>query len=276
MLYSSLLPSKYVKPFLLSLPVLLMAIGGGWAGDAIGERLGTWPDLFVGFEEWHWWKFGLGLVLFFLGAFWMYCQRHEYLPVRVLKYSSDVPAARVLVMTVSRRNGFEFDDGMRTVIMKDGRTVKLTWRLEEDCVAEGEWNWQQLLRGVRLHKDCLQRIHLIGSKNGSHEQLKDCARFLRSYLGDGCSIQCHDQPVDFEDIDAIREALDQVLRAARNALPGLRDRDIMLDCTGGQKTTSIAVALYTTRHPGLHFQYVNNQGETLLFNVTAEKEPEID
>ncbi|RME44759.1 MAG: hypothetical protein D6791_12470 [Chloroflexi bacterium] len=275
------------KRFLLILSVLMIPVGSGWFGDAIGERfndgLNFFSHDFWAFEIWRWWKFVLGLLLFILGVMIAYWLRREYLPVQVLARAAGERPAQALVLTVSQPN-FRFKDGTysRLELMHGQREViELSHDLERDCTVPGQWNWQQLLRAIRPHVDRLKRAHLIGSigrqpgQAGSFESLEDCMALLKKYLPEDCVIEHHKKAVDFEDIDAILMALDKEVRKARRSLSGIKDNDIMLDCTGGQKTASIAVALYTTRHPGLQFQYVDNGGRIQRFNVVAEKEPEV-
>ena len=264
---------RLVRPTKLAVPVLLMALGSGWLGDGLGGLWeGGWPPHVCAALVY---KPLSGAVLFFIGAWWMYGLRREYLPVQVLARTEKIRPARVLVMTVSRPN-FEIAATVPPRLEdRDGRILPVTGELDADCEpAEIHWNWQPLLRGLRLHLSRLERIQLIGSKDS---RVEDCAAFLRHYAP-GCEIVWHPpETLDVEDIDGLMAAIGAEVARARAALPGLKERDVMLDCTGGPKPTSIAVALYTSRHPRLQFQYVStNTGEVCAFNVLAEKEGEVE
>ncbi|MBU0501413.1 MAG: hypothetical protein KJ558_13490 [Gammaproteobacteria bacterium] len=260
----------------LSLPVLLMVFGGGTVSDSVysvltGEKaLGTMAMAIL-----------VGLASYFIAAGWIYWIRKSYLPVRTLGRIHHILPRKGLVAFVSPRN---FDlNGLH--ISSRGLSSTLAGNLAQDVLAtqvDGKplvWNWQQLLRAVQPHATTLQEIHLIGSAddNGSHGQLGECAEFLRVYLEDGCRILPCSTSVDFEDIDALADVLHRILKKIK---AGRSDyKEIMIDATGGMKTTSIAAAMVTLNNPSLHFQYVPTFGRTgqpIAFNVVAESQPEIE
>ncbi len=261
----------------LSLFVLMMAVGGGWLGDALGEQFHVLTSGGL-IEPWRIAKAVAGAGLFFLGAWCLYRNRREYLPAQILACSPGAPPARVLVLFVSPRN-FDLDDGY-TLVMRNGARRQLHGDAEQDCLPGGvAWNWQPLLCALRPHLTRLERIRLIGSapverQQGSHVELEVCAGLLKRYLPAGVTVESHPQPVDFEDMDALIETLQRVRDKAE--AQGYRDRDIMIDCTGGQKTTSIASALFTTRHPRMQFQYVSTRNlQVISFNVVNEREGDL-
>ena len=269
--------SKGLRFIRLSLFVLMMAVGGGWLGDALGELFGRAVTGLI--EPWRIAKAVAGAGLFFLGAWCLYRNRREYLPAQILACSPGAPPARVLVLFVSPAN-FELEEGGHTLVMRNGARQRLHGDLEQDCQPGGvAWNWQPLLCALQPHLPRLKSIRLIGSasaqgRQGSHAELQACARLLGRYLPAGVTVESHSQPVDFEDMDALIDTLQRVRDSAEEQ--GYRDRDIMIDCTGGQKTTSIASALFTTRHPRMQFQYVSTRNlQVISFNVVNEREGDL-
>ena len=259
---------------ILFLPILLMAISSSWLGDALLE---IWHSdnsiatLFLALAS---------LLIFSFSSAWVYFQRKRYLPVRVLSRTNKINPRQVLVLTISPRN-FQFvekpDNGTGQFIVQDnkGTIHVLKGDLEKDILpCPAIWNWQQILRAITPHIDKLKKICLIGSSDknghrGSAQELDDCRAFLEHYIStDTCTIQSFDYPVDFEDIDSMKEAIYHQLEKLKS--DGYRESEIMLDSTGGYKTASIAVALVTLSYPMLQFQYVGmHEIKPLAFNVVA-------
>lgn len=158
------------------------------------------------------------------------------------------------------------------------------------------WNWQQLLRALEPHAHhSLERLHLIFSATvkrsdpaggtrevaGSDQRSADALALLGSY---GLSVKPPTSSVvDFENLDAVVAELRRVIRAEFGAAYGARD--VVVDVTGGFKTTSIAGALLTLNNEAL-FQYVQSRPDlepgpgrprgqpgVLCFDVRAEPPP---
>jgi hypothetical protein len=133
-------------------------------------------------------------------------------------------------------------------------------------------SWQQLARGLHHHwKDGhLERIILLTSGNRStqHGQAKDgggsdkdaeiaVAIFTDLLNVDGRRVVVEIGParaVDFEVLEDVLAALRAALKHAQTL--SYKDHEIVVDVTGGLKTTSIAGALVTLDRRDLIFQYV--------------------
>lgn len=77
--------------------------------------------------------------------------------------------------------------------------------------------------------------------------------------------------VDFEDINACQQAINDVHRRFRSA--GLREADFLVDITGGQKPNSIAGAAAAIMVPNRRFEYVSTRDyKVRAFDVTLEFE----
>ncbi len=259
----------------LAAPILFMAIGGGWIPDMVQSGISgdkAWLQVMPYILT--------GLVLFMGGAYWAYRQSRKYLPCRVLDRINAIKPRKVLITTLSPRGKYELkmpegqDEQIQIIPHDRSHSITLTGKIDEDIKpSKSRWNWQQLLRAVIPHLGTLERVHLIGSvgDRGSISQLKDCKKFLGYYLGDGVEISCDPCAVEFEDIDILTEHLKVVIKRLRRE--NYRVEDIMLDTTGGMKTTSIAAAMVTLNNPDLHFQYVptvSKDFKPFSFNVVTE------
>lgn len=165
---------------------------------------------------------------------------------------------------------------------KSGNEVVFTGDLANDIDAFNKlgwrWNGQQFLRGLEPHvaAGALTDLVLIGSsgKFASHAGLEVTKQMAGIYSR--ASVHLHPEVIDFEDIQALQQVFDGWIKTFHER--GVPEREILLDATGGQKTTSIAAALTTLRWSQVEFQYVKSKdvvvaGEKLnvmSFNVVAE------
>ncbi len=183
------------------------------------------------------------------------------------------------------------------------RSLPLLSRVDQvienaNCGTAPPWPWQQILRGLRPHLEYgaegspqLQRIFLIGStgEKGSFQALPRLRRFLKDVLGKSIDVRiaaagiedtshftdekAHalmNEPefaIDFEDFSALVPFFEKTLNriASRYGTPF---DQIMIDATGGLKTTSIAAAAITLKSR-VRFQYVRTagNGEVLQFDI---------
>lgn len=160
--------------------------------------------------------------------------------------------------------------------------VVLVGRLDEDidAVSQAGWRWQgqQFLRALRPHfaAGALQRLVLIGSdgKGGSFGSLGLAERLARLYCRD-LHIERQPNPIEFENLESLHQCFDDWID--RFIALGFAESDIVIDATGGLKTTSIAAALTTLHRPQVQFQYVQTQPSAsdgrihvIAFDVVAE------
>ena len=249
------------------LPACVVLVSGGWVADGLkGEVL---------FAEWmnrwgipmHWWPGMVFAGLCFLGfTLVLYRNRRAFVPMLNLsRHKCD--AHRSLVLFVSPHNLKPelsgSTDRFPITVKRDSHTRTIEGEcLNKDIKAlDGlNWNWQQMLRAIQPHADALERLHLIGSPDsgrtpGSHSQLGVCRTMLERYLPEGVKV-AQAEPVDFEDFNALHRCLRGIIRREKEA--GLKDEDIVIDVTGGQKTTSIAGATITF-NTSVTFQYVQTR-----------------
>ncbi len=270
------------EPFFLVIPVLMMAVGSGWLGDGLWEvgRLSLAGEAVRTSNESI--RLLIGTVLFIGGAAFAWRLRKEYLPVRVLSQAERVSPRKALILMVSRPGREYSYDSVRHLLRSETtgeeEAIPLPDTLSETTELNCRWNWLQILRAVQRHQGRLKRICLLGSapdsrSEGSFATLGACRKLLEKYLGKGV-VECHPEGVDFLDIDSLGQVLEEMITQLRRE--GYKDKEIMLDATGGMKTTSIAVALFTARHPRLEFQYVAEDGRVTALNVVTLKQGEIE
>jgi hypothetical protein len=268
----------------VALWVLIVANGVaiGWLGDGLKGECLFGPVLgdCVGGLDVAWRN--LAVLLASGGVFLaLYLVGRNVLPVRVLRQAAEIRPRRVVLLPLSalkpppERN----PQGGYALRMQE-RLIDFSGNLAKD-IAELQgtnWNGQQILRGLRPHlqDNMLERVILIGSEGerGSMDMAKGIVRdWLGLYLR-ADRVEVHPTAVDFEDVQALRETFEEIVsRLTRTA--GYRERDIVIDATGGQKTTSIAAALATLEPSELEFQYVETRDNprVLSFNVVTELHP---
>ena len=153
------------------------------------------------------------------------------------------------------------------------REITLSGKLKDDAnhseLTSIRFPWQQILRGIAAHGDTVKTVHLLASKsknpNDTLDSFKDlaaCKMLLEHY---GLKVECFDKGLDFEDVHALGQALESLIKQRKKS--HRQSNDIMIDCTGGTKTTSIAAAMVTLHHPDISFQYVTHQGKVFAYNI---------
>jgi hypothetical protein len=175
----------------------------------------------------------------------------------------------ILVSTQSRpliTDAIDFTNNPKLKDRVEGLSVEvtITGDLQKDLAAldafkHPSWNWKQILRAIEPHMGIVQRVYLVGSVNsdgsGSYKHLVACARFLRVYLITTEVIPIG-RGIDFEDFNAVVESLREVI-AAEKKRGRLKENDMAIDVTGGQKTASIAGASIVF-NSDVVFQYVQS------------------
>jgi hypothetical protein len=230
---------------------------------------------------------GLGRVLFAalvfaVSVFYLYRLAKRLLPVRHLSASGNVRQHRVLMAALSplrceliERDGGPWVRGRD----RDGRTYEIPLdgdiQRDIDAFTQAGWPWpgQQFLRALRPHITAgrLTDLVLLGSPGdgGSARWRPQAAELARLYVP-GLNIECQDAPVGFEALEDLQGRFDHWIEHFRAA--GVPESQIILDVTGGLKTTSIAAALTTLRWNRIEFQYVQTAApfDVLSFNLTVD------
>lgn len=273
------LKDRVVRAFTLAVPTFLVIMGGSWTADLIKEGVEAgWC-----FDRWF---LLVSLALLIIGANWLYRQRSKFLPIHTFTGARAPEAHKVLMLLVSMpRQKIQLVRETLTLTAtekcgncgdhKVSDTIQLPNSLTDainalDNLQTGRFNWQQLLRALCPHKDVLEKVVLIGSDDGtgrgSFPLLGTCADLIQMMLPNVEIIQA--RSVHFEWLPAVRELIEQHAQQLTGRSSGYGEQDILVDVTGGQKTSSIGAAMATLRFKDVSFQYVPEGGnEPILFNV---------
>lgn len=217
----------------------------------------------------------LGLLSFLLGVALMWKLRDRLIPPRV-EQLSEVRSRRVLIAFLSpvgghdverleQSNGavhFAFKANNRNA-SEEKTTIETLRQLAEHDANLGPW--QQLARGILPHLKDLQRVMLLPSSNasGGLPSSMECAEkavevftnLISNQIGAGRNITV-ETVLPAADFENFHEVMDQLERAIRRCASQFALSDMVIDVTGGQKTTSIAGALTTLDKRELDLQYV--------------------
>jgi hypothetical protein len=244
-------------------------VADGLKGKALFEH--WWPALTQ-----YQWLITLGVVVLFIAAsVWLYHQRQAFSLARSLSRHLCEPHASLILFVSTPNLTPSGTASLFPLQLRNDRgpTVELHGKsLAEDIKALDaiRWNWQQLLRAIVPHATTLQRLHLIGSPgaNGSFAHLGLCQGLLQAYLP-GVSLVQVDEPVDFEDFNVLVQCMRRIIEQEKQH--GMQERDIIIDVTGGFKTTSIAGASITFNSQ-VTFQYVQTSppNEVYAYDVVYQ------
>lgn len=257
---------------LLAFGILLLQ---SWIADGIkGDQLFPWLPggaLGAGDARFACWMLAMALLSLALAA-WLYARRRTFLPVAVRRIGQPgrVEPRAVLVLALSRTAWHWQPERLTRASAEHPLPPQCSDALRAmDSLGERDkFAWEQLLRAIDVHRAGLQRIILVGSpgRDGSAASFPACREMITHY---------------FPQLDAARvelreasfKALDELLALYRRIIAeeAPRQREIMIDVTGGTKVLSVAAAMVTLEHPGIEFQYVETAGEKRVrtFNVIA-------
>jgi hypothetical protein len=289
----SLLFLKKIKklPYKGLIAASMTLITSGLAVDAIkGERMFTYITPLKDIDRLY---VGIVVVAAFISSLiWLYSRRRDFITVRGLITTEATPH-KVLVVLLSLCNYEIVEEidpekdspqlriyGDSLVIKKrnmpDATTIEFSKHSLRDLIAALDGynlNWQQLLRGISIHlnDDTLKCVYIIGSSGkktskGSYNQIDYAKELIGYFLKDKDNIVAYQKPVDFEDLNELNRTINSV--AKELLARGYSEEDIIIDVTGGQKTTSIAGAMITLSS-NITFQYVQtgDDNKVLQYDV---------
>jgi hypothetical protein len=120
-------------------------------------------------------------------------------------------------------------------------------------------SWEMPFRAIQHHISKLQYIVLVASSGGRRSSLES-GLFIKLVHALYPNIRIEEQVVDFENLEQIFDLINHVYEKAQQE--GLKDSDVLVDITGGQKTNSIAAAIATLAI-GRQFEYITT-GEKIV------------
>lgn len=261
-------------PWVGMVAALSVLITGSWAADVLkGDML--FSNWFPLLKE-HQILVMIGTLLLFLASFlFLYKHKADFLGVQELSHQLCDPHEG-LILLLTDPNFSPPDNNHPWYITKGGITVCVKGDSLDEDINELEklkstspynyWNWQQILRGLQPHQSSLKQVYLIGSdkSSGYYEHAK---RFVESYFkGRGISVKKLEEPINFEDFPKLVRAIKKAVDVFKES--GIKEKDIIIDVTGGQKTASIAAAAVTLNSE-VTFQYVQTAGRNGKYDVLA-------
>ena len=252
--------TPWLALILAMVAVLLSEVGGGILDEILKSlaHISIWLKLMI-----------IVSIIFFL-VVWLYHLRNTFFPFRTLS-RHPCEGHEGLVLLLSDSNILvDIKSFPLTIKNSAGQQAVLAGEsLEEDIKAlnlltKPWWNWQQLLRGLAPHQKTLKIVYLIGSKDtkdekgevikkGSGKDIDNAAKLVHKYFLEA-EIKKLEEAVDFEDLDEIVKYVNKCIAYIRKM--EIEEKDIIIDVTGGMKTTSIAGAIVTMNRKATTFQYV--------------------
>lgn len=238
---------------------LLTILTASWTADGLkGEAL--FSEWFPILRDYRHIVTSLTILLFILSFLWLYRNRQAFLSVTTLSRQRCKPHASLILLLSPPNlqpegNHYTFPT---TINDRHGNIAALQGNSLRNDIEELNkiryWNWQQILRGLQPHESKLKHIYLVGSgdSKGSFAFLDNAEILIRQYFNEA-TIHKADIPVDFEEFDELVDFLDKAIEKLRGF--GMKEKDIVIDVTGGFKTASISGAAITLNRR-VTFQYV--------------------
>ena len=258
---------------------LLLVLASGWVADGLnGTCLWEpfWPCLHHDLQDVVL-RTGIAFGMFVVAFAALYHLAKSFVPIRHLAKVEVKPHKALIIPVTSIYPLPEQHKGQWRLRLKrqnEDVDVLFSGNFDQDIenlTQANKWNGEQLLRALHAHAGHIEQIFLIGSAGdrGSFKHLEVIRGMISSYLPK-VQTRCVTRPVDFEDIEEMQRIYEQCIQELKAA--GIPEREIIIDVTGGQKTTSIAAALTTLRWKRIEFQYIQTgeKKNALGFNVVVE------
>jgi len=262
--------------FIGILSALLTLVLSGVGGNAIYEVL---TKIWVSEFESNRGIVALGVVSALAVSFLvLFLNRRAFQGIRSLRQGPIKKPHPCLILFVSPPGRAVFAEEPFSVAV-DGIKLLNTLDYDIELLNGTRWPWQQMLRGLRPHRknDTLINVYLIGSSKtelpGTFDSLPNAVQMIKHYFP-YATVECYEEPVHFEEFDAIVDVLSDVIRTLKSK--GYKEKQIIVDVTGGQKITSIAGAVVTF-NSGVTFQYVQTDKpyDVLKYDVVVESAPSL-
>lgn len=237
----------------------LALISAGWLGDLIKEGEGkiapfaalSLPDIYAC-------QLGVTLVLFIASSLLAYHFGKELLPLRHLSRPHQPKPHRVLIMPLSPLNS-STEKAMSIVLGEQSLQAAIAKLEDKDAP---KWNGDNLLRAIQAHETKLERLYLVLSSTDAESNQNQ--QYYTQLLEKFCpKAKWEWKPsLDFEDIGALYAMMSDTIKDAIRS--DYSREEIMLDCTGGMKATSIAAALATLHYRNVEVQYIQTNSRKVL------------
>jgi hypothetical protein len=140
---------------------------------------------------------------------------------------------------------------------------------DEPNLGQNNFNWENYYIIIKQFKDHLEYIYVIVSKDSSkyEDVFKDYINQVLDFKGK----IIFSEPIDFDDL---RSSIDQINNSYNTLTKehGLKENEIIIDITGGQKIQSAAGAFYSSSYDR-YFCYLSTKTRKLkIFDAIIEPE----
>jgi len=237
----------------------------GWLGDLLEDD----SQLIALFNcPSHWGNVVLAALVFVVASTLAFQFGKYLLPLRHLSKPHSPKPHQLLLIPLSPLCDLPGKSETTAAAMREIGTHKTLQEAINALAKSGNrWNGDNFLRAILPHQATLAEVRLIASHNvNAIDNGKACyEEMLRRFCP---NTSWSWLTADFEDIDGLYHLLIREIEAAK--ISGFRNEEIMLDCTGGIKATSIAAALATLHYAEIEVQYVQtNTREVLAYNMQS-------
>ena len=277
--------SSFTNFIKVSLLLLLLTISSGWVGDYIKDNI----EGFLKSEPVNAANLLKALVstcLFILVAYVVYKNKSKIIDIPHLKKPGEPAPHKALILFLSSFNAtLKEENNQKFVEVKNNKneSVILIGQLEKDLaeIKKIKVPLEMGLMAYNHHKAELTHLALIASQGsrGSDSLLEVYEFLFKKYTPNiKISSSIHnsekDLSIDFDNFEEAQSAIERALTIFRKE--NLANKDIIIDITSGPKTTSIAGAIASLRHPNLEFQYVNTNDASKItsFDMVSQSMPE--
>lgn len=249
-------------------------VTGEWLASALlGAQV--FKNWFSVFDQYTWLNIPVAMVLFAFFFFLVFRYRKAFLLSRSFHYEQCKHKECIIMILTLPTKDIQIPSGplpwsLEKKNQKSGETIGSPVVIEGQSLIDDttmvtplKWNWQQLMRALIPHLNYLKEVRLIGSPDrpdkdgqivkGSKFYAEKAKILVNTYYPD-VEVNIHPKAVDFEDFNALKSELNEIMTDLKKKNKYSADQ-IIMDVTGGQKTASIAAATVTLSSQ-MNFQYV--------------------
>ena len=230
---------------------VFLSLSAGWIPDGLSEIISAGF-----FHDGNWVRgvFLLVLGLLILGGLALLGYRYS-VEAQYDVFEDFPDRKQVLVPFLSTARGDE------KTIMEDIEKLRELSSVEEKIERVNELpsikSWRMPLEAIKYHRPKLKKVVVITSDKSS-KHFGSFKELVKEVFGEDISgILIERKVKSFEDIKSLFDTLNKVYEELRK--DHLRDRDVIIDITGGQKTSSVAAAFMTAYYNDREFEYVSTE-----------------
>ncbi len=190
--------------------------------------------------------FMLGISFFILVGLYLFAVYHaSEVEFDVFEAPPDKKKALILFLSVLRN-----EESMKEVI----RNLKAGKESLKNFDLNRFERWRMPYEAISYHLPKLENVVVITS-NRSSPQFSTFKELVRTVFPKDLNVE-ERKLKSFESVKEIFKEINSIYKALKNS--GIKERDVIIDVTGGQKTNSIAAA-FMTLYYDREFQYVSTQ-----------------